>query len=65
MEKLLIDKTPNLRVLNCNVNMAPTDPDPIIQHHQGHIPTASFLDLRYLRDVKSQYPHMMPEEKLF
>ena len=55
----------DLEVLNCTVYQTPEEGDPVIDHWKNHIPTANYLDIRYLRDTTKPYPYMMPTQQHF
>ncbi len=43
----------------------PKDGDPIMDHHKKHIPESEYMNIKYMRDMSSPYPMMMPSEKQF
>ncbi len=55
----------DIRILNATICPRPEDGDAIFDHKKQRIPGSEFLDLRYLRDMSSPYPNMMPSEKHF
>ena len=62
---LLIDKD-NVKILDCSVQFGRKEDDfASINYHKSHIKGALFLDLDNLKDMKSQLPYMMPDEKYF
>ena len=57
---------PNLKVVDCSAGMGrQADDDHRLNFHKSHIKGAIFLDLDYLKDMKSGLPFMMPSEKYF
>lgn len=56
----------NLRVLDCSVGMGrqPGD-DQRLEFLKSHIKGAQFVDLDYLKDMKTSLPFMMPSDAQF
>jgi len=55
----------DLIILNCTAYSTPEEGDPLLDHHKLRIPSADYLDLRYLRDISKPFPNMFPSEKQF
>lgn len=57
------ESSKDVRVLNCTLYLTPEEGDCLLAHKASHIPSSEHIDLRYLRDIASPYPFMMPPEK--
>jgi thiosulfate/3-mercaptopyruvate sulfurtransferase len=56
----------DVKILDCSVAMGRPEGDCCrINFHKSHIQGAQFLDLDNLRDMKTDLPFMMPNEKAF
>jgi 3-mercaptopyruvate sulfurtransferase SseA len=46
----------DLKIVDCSVR----GDDNILNFHEGHLPTAIFIDLNYFRNMTNKYPYMLP-----
>lgn len=56
----------NVKILDCSVSMGRQEGDcHRVNFHVSHIKGAQYLDLDYLKDMRSDLPFMLPSEKAF
>ncbi len=63
---LLAEKTSNgkdVRIFDCTQYFTAEEGCMIVHYNEKHIPTAEYLDLRYIRDMAKPYPYMMPSQQ--